>query len=762
MQTDNLFSITSKTNNTFYSPKQTIDFRWFVLFCVTITDKLQIKYRVSTDEFVIVYLTLEGGVFGDFITAQRKVTIMKRFLSVLLSLVMTVTMFTVGTASVSAVDVQGNAESMAESSENEASYHRGTIDSLQVTNLPAIEYYYSGDEGVFNFDGIELTATYDDGTTDVFTGKGEYFKNKKSENIEYDYWVDYDLKEIYFEIESDTYKLLQFTATYTEVQVTSIELTYVPDDLSYFVDGTSQYMYFKEILEFDLVLADGRKFSSVDFVWFNTYFSGRGVTGTIYDEYFLKVREGENEITLNWGKCKDTFIVYGKTVASVEITKNPEKFQYIAGEESFLNGNGVEIVVKYNDGSTETFDYLDGSFLFSGANIRHDRDDGCYYITPAEGENTITISYGGKSDTFTITGITVTDFEILTPPTETKFVAGCDYEYRLYLDGLSVKVTYGDGTTKISEYSFESDYIEEPFAEISYQGDAIYNYFNLDAGNNEIVLTYGGKSDSFAFTGCEVSDIKLLKAPTTTYLAGVTTYFDYTGMELEITYTDGSTVVYDDTFFIRSSISLFGEGVEDYYGIIYRITPKLGDNLITVECGGCTDTFIANGKEVSGIEILKLPEITEYKVGERYYYDDYFGGLEFKVTYTDDTNEVLEYVPYTSMSNYVEFSGDDFGDYYSSFVPIFCENEITMTYGGKSDTFIIYGVDDTAVLGDANGDGEINILDATLVQSIVARYETEDVNLKNADVDGNGEITIQDATFIQMYVGKMITDFTTP
>lgn len=683
---------------------------------------------------------------------------MKKFLSVLLSVIMAVSVFSVATTGVSAVET-ANAESKAETSEQEVSYHQGTIDKLEATKVGVIESYYSGSESVLNFEGIELTATYTDGTTDVFYGYCEYFRNKNNETIECDYWVDGDLKEVNFEIETDTYKLLQFTATYTEVQVTSIELTYVPDDTTYLVDGTSQYLYVKEILEFDIVLEDGRKYPSTAFAWFNTYCSGRGVTGTIYDEYFLKVREGENEVALNWGKCKDTFIIYGKTVASFEIVKNPDKTKYIAGEKSVLDSNGVEIVATYNDGSTETFNYLESVFMYSGANIKHDYDEGYYYITPKVGENTITVTYGGKSDSFTITGVTVTDFEILTPPTETKFVAGCSYEYRLYLDGLSVKVTYGDGTTEISEYNFYSDYIAEPFAEIDYQGDAIYDYFTLETGENEIVLTYGGKSDSFVFTGCEVADVKVLKAPTTNFLAGVTTYFEYTGMEIEITYTDGTTKQYDDTSFIRSSVNLSGEGVEDYYGIVYRFTPKLGDNLITLECDGCTDTFIAKAKEVSSVEIVKLPEITKYKVGERYYVDDYFGGLEFNVDYTDGTSEVLELIPYSGMFNNVEFSGNAFGEYYSSFAPVLGENEITMTYGGKSDTFVIYGIDDTAVLGDADGDGEVTIMDATMIQMHVAKYTVDGINLENADVDKDGQVTIQDATAVQMLVAKMITDF---
>ena len=64
-----------------------------------------------------------------------------------------------------------------------------------------------------------------------------------------------------------------------------------------------------------------------------------------------------------------------------------------------------------------------------------------------------------------------------------------------------------------------------------------------------------------------------------------------------------------------------------------------------------------------------------------------------------------------------------------------------------------------ALLGDANSDGEVNILDATLVQTYVAKYKVEDINLTNADVNKDGIISIQDATAIQMFVAKMISNF---
>lgn len=57
------------------------------------------------------------------------------------------------------------------------------------------------------------------------------------------------------------------------------------------------------------------------------------------------------------------------------------------------------------------------------------------------------------------------------------------------------------------------------------------------------------------------------------------------------------------------------------------------------------------------------------------------------------------------------------------------------------------------LLGDVNGDGEVDMIDATVIQRAVTRinepYTQE--QLMNADIDGDGGITIVDATFIQRY-----------
>lgn len=63
-------------------------------------------------------------------------------------------------------------------------------------------------------------------------------------------------------------------------------------------------------------------------------------------------------------------------------------------------------------------------------------------------------------------------------------------------------------------------------------------------------------------------------------------------------------------------------------------------------------------------------------------------------------------------------------------------------------------------IGDINNDGNINILDATMIQKHSAELEMLDDNLcKYADVNGDGKADIIDATLIQKYSAELITQF---
>ena len=79
----------------------------------------------------------------------------------------------------------------------------------------------------------------------------------------------------------------------------------------------------------------------------------------------------------------------------------------------------------------------------------------------------------------------------------------------------------------------------------------------------------------------------------------------------------------------------------------------------------------------------------------------------------------------------------------------------------RSVGFICEYEPDTIILGDADGNGEVDISDATIIQRHLssASVPYPDETLMNADVDGDGVLTILDATFIQRYVAMINTSY---
>ena len=64
------------------------------------------------------------------------------------------------------------------------------------------------------------------------------------------------------------------------------------------------------------------------------------------------------------------------------------------------------------------------------------------------------------------------------------------------------------------------------------------------------------------------------------------------------------------------------------------------------------------------------------------------------------------------------------------------------------------------LIGDADGDGVITIMDATAVQLHLAQLEMlSEESLKLADVDGSSDITIIDTTTIQLFLAQIIDKF---
>ena len=67
----------------------------------------------------------------------------------------------------------------------------------------------------------------------------------------------------------------------------------------------------------------------------------------------------------------------------------------------------------------------------------------------------------------------------------------------------------------------------------------------------------------------------------------------------------------------------------------------------------------------------------------------------------------------------------------------------------------------TYYLGDANGDGEVDAIDSTIVQRVATMVKVpyDRDKMMNADVDGDGELTVLDATYILRYSSHVKTPY---
>ncbi len=71
-----------------------------------------------------------------------------------------------------------------------------------------------------------------------------------------------------------------------------------------------------------------------------------------------------------------------------------------------------------------------------------------------------------------------------------------------------------------------------------------------------------------------------------------------------------------------------------------------------------------------------------------------------------------------------------------------------------------WAVTPSAILGDADLDGAVNIKDATVIQKAVAKMLTLSADaIRCADVDSDGAVSVKDATAVQKYIAKMPIDY---
>ena len=349
-------------------------------------------------------------------------------------------------------------------------------------------------------------------------------------------------------------------------------------------------------------------------------------------------------------------------VKSIEITKQPVKTEYIEGQK--IDTTGMIVTATYSDNTTSEIRGYEID-LKDELEISNEK---------------VIVTYGEKSAEFAITvkENTVTKVEITKQPTKTEYIEGQNFE----ATGMIVKATYLDGTEKeITDYTIE-------------------NGNKLGKDVTEVEIKFGKFS---AFVPVTVSENILVSIEVTTppikteYIEGQT--FDKTGMVVTGTLLDGSSVLIsgysvsenklstDDTKIevvfkekityvnivvkknIVTKIEVTKQPIKTEYvegqkfdktGMVVKATYldgtentitdynisnttlKADDEEIEVEFEGVKTSVKINvtKNKVEKIEITKLPNKTQYSVGEKFDAT----GMVVKAKYLDGTEkEITDY-----------------------------------------------------------------------------------------------------------------------
>ena len=272
--------------------------------------------------------------------------------------------------------------------------------------------------------------------------------------------------------------------TSSPVELTKIEITSQPDKTEYFageeLDTTG--------LKVTALYSDGTK---------------KDVTAEITLNGYDKTKNGEQKIEVSYSKKKITKVVeFNVTVKAVELTKieittEPSKKEYFVGATT-LDTTEMAVTATYNNGTT--------------ADVTKDATVSGFNSSAAVDSQTITVTYGGKTATFTvkINPVLLTGIAITNQPTKKDYHIGDEID----LAGMVVTANYNDGSTKTlasKEYTvtgFDStDYVKDQVITVTHNDktdtfkiSVVFSWFEtpkqLPAGTNG---TYGTKGTYVLF-----------------------------------------------------------------------------------------------------------------------------------------------------------------------------------------------------------------------------------------------------------------------
>ncbi len=403
---------------------------------------------------------------------------------------------------------------------------------------------------------------------------------------------------------------------YADSTVTSLTILEKPSQQTYEVGETLDWYGYRLVATYQ----NGDSSKDVFDKW---QWDGDIVSGYVRTPSGELTTPGQQKVTVNYGgKTVSHYVTVtpkAKKVSSVAVKTMPSKTVYTAGDS--LNTSGLRLKVTYTD---DTAEEITSGFTCSPTKLN----------TP--GKQTVTVSYGEKSATFTVTvnQPTLSSVTVSQKPSKTAYVAGDT----LNTSGLKLTAAYSNGTTK----------------EITSGFTCTPTKLNT-LGQQTVTVSYGGKSASFTVTVNEppVSSVTISKKPTKlTYWVGDS--FNSAGMKLKITYTNNTTKEITSGFTCTPT----------------KMTTT-GQQKIVVSYGGKATGFYVtvNALTVTSVAVSQKPAQLIYAVGEAFNP----AGMKLKVTYSNNsTKEITS--GFTCTPTKMTAAG---------------EQKIVVSYSGKATGFFV-------------------------------------------------------------------------
>ena len=279
-----------------------------------------------------------------------------------------------------------------------------------------------------------------------------------------------------------------------------------------------------------------------------------------------------------------------ESASIVSVISWPAKTEYMTGDDLVLDGCAIDVT--YVSGHKELL------------NVTADMISG--YDNTKTGEQIITVTYRGSSDTFPVIVTErpeVIGVELISQPNESEFRVGTAFDFT----GAQIKVTYSDNTSEVIDVTVDMT-----------TGGNINHL-----GKQTITVSYYGKSDTFEITvtSVSISSLRLDAAPNKLiYLEGQE--LDMTGMVL---------------------VAVMNNETEKQVSAGYTVTGysnEPGTHTVTIEYMGKTVTFDVTVESRSVVELVlkSAPNKTEYVAGQPF--DP--TGMMIVATYDNGDIEVVE------------------------------------------------------------------------------------------------------------------------